>query len=205
MKKQFISLLLIFICFFCFADKIFMVQGGVFMSKKSFKEDSGSKISHSFTSAGLNFVTFVGGDIGFFTAGGFLFPLSAAENIDGSKMKVSLDGYDSVKYATEILIGIGYNLSLTANAGMLIGGGAHFNGIILASSGYNADEYWSFVIGPGVNTTLYYNLNPTMNLNISATVAYDILEFLHLPGLPENVEYTGGLDIGIYAGIGFSY
>ena len=208
MKKLSIALLLVFICFFCFADKIMMVQGGVTMSERSFKNDSGSKISHHFTSVGLNFINFIGGNIGFISIGGIFFPLNFTVNIDGSETKVSLDNYNLTKMIYEIFIGIGYNLQLMENTILLIGGGAHFNGILFSSSsysGYDIYDYSSFVIGPEVNTTLYYKPNPALNLNISATVAYDIFEFLRLPALPEDVEYSGGIDIGIYAGIGFSF
>lgn len=191
-----------------FAERQYLIQATYLGTSRTY-EIPGYEMKDSYGEFGLTFTSFSGQGVGFYSSASFLIPVEYSYELNGIDQGYDIDDltytYDSLTLGLDLLLGVGFLAPVTPNFSVLAAGGIHFNGIVLTSDYYDVDPYLAYNLGPGaaVNALLY--LTPSLNVNVSAMAAWDMLEFVHLPELDSSVDAKGGLTFAISAGLGFSY
>lgn len=204
MKVLCVLCLMLCITGFSFADRFMLVHAGANYMTRNYTEDTDT-FSSAYTSLGVNAVSFLGQDFGFFASSSIMLPLSGTDSAGTTTTEIDLSLYDTMKISFDMLFGIGYMLPLNEKISVLLGGGLHFSGFGFLASDYMIDSSLSYVIGPGIGASCIYQLNPSLKLALSLAGGYDLLEIIHIPDLAEGVEYSGSFAVNINLGFGFSY
>ncbi|MBB6482646.1 hypothetical protein [Spirochaeta isovalerica] len=187
-----------------FAEKLYLMQGTYLNTSRTY--ESTNNIKRNYGEAGLNFTSFNGNGVGFYSSATFLLPVTFSEKENGVDTGATMNTleilFDSWHLGLDALLGVGFLAPISPSFSLLAGAGLHFNGIALFSSYYS--NYLAYNIGPGASLNAILYLTRTFNINVSGMIAWDMLEFLTLPS-GSGVSAKGGLTWAVSAGMGFSY
>jgi len=200
-----ISVILTVTAVSAFAERMILIQGTYLSTSRTY-EFGATETKETYGEAGINFTSFTGQGLGFYSSATFLIPTSYKAEINGTEVSgYSIDAYDDLQLGLDMLLGVGFLAPITPNFSLLAAGGLHFNGIALLSSTYDIDPYLAYNLGPGVAVNALLYLTRSLNINISAMGAWDMFEFLHMPELNSATTAKGGFTWALSAGLGFAY
>lgn len=192
-----------------FAERLYLIQGTYLSTQRTYEDSLGNEATDTYGQFGINFTTFQGQGLGFYSTATFLIPVEYKYEENGYEYPYDIDDlsytYDSLMLGLDMLLGVGFLAPITPGFAIVAAGGLHFNGIILMSSSYLVDNYLAYNLGPGASVNALLKLTPNLNVNVGGQIAWDMLEFVHLPELSSSVSAKGGITWGVSAGIGFSY
>lgn len=222
MKKLAIILILFSLTTGLFADNEMLFQAVYLNSGRTYQSEN-DEFRTSIGSFGLSISSFVSGNgiVGAFGSMTVLIPLAASHSINGTESNLSIDDFDGVNFGLDTIFGPGVKLGKDRFTA-LIGGGFHINFMTLSSKSsdninLSSENYglslttktsgvslsttsWGF----GLTGTLQYNFTSFFNLNLSGSIAYDLLE-LRFPFLGSDIDFYGGTTYGFSGGIGIRY
>lgn len=207
MKKLLVAAVLVAIATgSLFAERLYLIQGTYLNTTRTYT--GVNELKWNYDQAGINFTTFNGQGVGFYSSATFLMPFGFTEKLNDVDSGADIDDltylWDSFQLGLDALLGVGFLAPITPNFQVLVGGGLHFNGIALFSSW--TDNYLAYNIGPGVAANALFYLSRSFNINVSAMAAWDVLEFLTMPdSMTNGIDASGGITWAISAGMGFKY
>ena len=138
------------------------------------------------------------GDFGFYAKSVFGLPISGTQVIDKTTENTIEFGSSGINVIIDLICGVGYKIEM--NYVIIIGGPLHFSGLATDS---DDNIFLSYTIGPGIAANFIYPIVEGLYLNVSASVGYDFWEIMHIPDLPSDADYAGGLTWSAGAGLAF--
>lgn len=207
-KILLISILLSITTASAFAEKIMLIQATYLNTRRTY--DFGStEEKKTYGQVGLNVTSFSGKEFGFYYSTTFLMPLSYKSETNGNDSGHDIDDinstYDQLRIGIDVLMGVGYLAEVTPGFSILAAGGIHFNGLAFISTEPIA-PYAAYNLGPGVAINALLYLTESLNINICAVGAWDMIEIYTKPEKSYgSATARGGITWAFSAGFGFTY
>jgi hypothetical protein len=202
MRQAASIVLILAICGVVCAENIVLVEASYMSTTRNYHDAFDSSLQ-DISNIGLNLVAFNGWpDIGMLAVTGYYIPVGTSASINGIPIPVSLAIYDELSLALDMLVGPGYRF----RAGVievLVGGGAHANGLAFRSSDPAVSPFLSYTIGAGGSASVLSTIAGQVSLTGTVVAAYDFLEFYRIPGLPAGVDFGGSFTVSVSVGVGF--
>lgn len=209
MKKILLLAAVLLVSSSLYAERLYLIQGTYLGTSRTYT-DGTNNTQENYGEFGLSFTTFSGQGLGFYSSASFLVPVDYSlyyndTEVSGYDKDYLDEWFDSMQLGLDMLLGVGFLAPINPTFSILVGGGLHFNGLILFSSNAYVDNYLAYNIGPGAAANAIMYMTDSLNLNVGFMAAWDMLEFITLPELAEGIDAEGGITWAVSAGLGFSY
>ena len=186
-----------------FAERLMLIQG-TYLQTNRIIENGSDKTTQNYGEFGVNITNFTGKKFGLYFSASFMLPVKMTWKYNDVITPETLESYSGLILGLDALVGPGFLSPITPRFSVLAAAGVHFNGIALSSSGEISPQL-NYNLGPGLTVSGLFNLTGSLNLNISAMGAWDVLEFYTIPNPSGDTVVKGGITWSVSAGLGFSF